>query len=80
MPPVGDVRRGPIEEPPGVGGGEVHAAVAADVAEIAVPEGAVQRHVLLEVHDVGHLVDGVRLTEQEVVHRGGDVLEAAPGP
>ena len=77
VPAVGELRLGPAEERLRVVRREVHAAVALRVAEVVVPEGAVERVAAVEVHDPRHVLDRVRAVARDVaVHRRRDVLLA----
>ena len=68
-------RIGPLEEPRGIDGRQVHAAVAADLAEIVVPVRAVEREAFVKVLHEGHVtqVEGVAAVFV-AVHRGADFL------
>src|SRR6185503_10990751 len=60
--PVGrDARVGPFEEPGGVDGGEVDAAVAPGFAELVVPVGAVKRIALVKILHERHVVEVERV-------------------
>src|SRR5688500_2470015 len=74
-------RAGPVEEPAGVAGGEVHAAVALPSAEVVVPKGGVEPVAALEVLDPRDAFDGVVALDVlalEVVHGRGRELDPDP--
>ena len=73
VPVIGHRGVGPLEEPGGVFGRQVDAAVASHTTEFVVPVGAVQRETLVKILNEGHIEQAVRIGGiVGAVHRGRD--------